>query len=495
MAENNEFLHEFFIPEDIDKQIERVRQAQEGDPRDAEALAYLHSFYSADAQQEQVALNRIWNRIAGAPLYAQTLQENEKIIPMQQPYSHSQNGGGVFSTAGRSRTRRNPWGRRLGLVAAAIFLIALVGSMALVFNAAHRTIGSPHPTPPIITPRVPLKVTSVSMSVMPGSISGIACGTRETVTYTADFHVVPNSVGGTVQFTYSVNNGRSQTPASITFNPGETSKTYDFSWSDVLPLDHTNPGLGGVQVTSPNSLTSAMVKPTGGCSAAAFSVTNVAMAVSPTSIQGLACGSSIAVTYTATIHIAPNSAGGTVQFNYTVNNGRGLTPANISFKPGETSKVYNFTWSGALPADHSYPGPGGIQVTSPNQLTSAFVAPTGQCTVQSAFSVTNVAMSVSPASIQGLACGSSIVVTYTATISVAPNSPGGTVQFNYTINNGRGQTPASITFSPGQTVRTYSFTWSGALPLDHTYPTFGGIQVTSPNALTSQLVEPTGKCS
>jgi hypothetical protein len=104
-------------------------------------------------------------------------------------------------------------------------------------------------------------------------------------------------------------------------------------------------------------------------------------------------------------------------------------------------------------------------------------------------------MAVSPASIQGLACGTSLVVTYTATIHVAPNSPGGTVQFYYTINNGRGQTLANINFSPGQTTRTYTFTWSGTLPADHTYPQQGGIQVTSPNQLTSQSVKPTGTCS
>jgi hypothetical protein len=103
-------------------------------------------------------------------------------------------------------------------------------------------------------------------------------------------------------------------------------------------------------------------------------------------------------------------------------------------------------------------------------------------------------MTVSPASIQGMPCGTSVVVTYTATIHVAANSPGGTVQFTYTVNNGRGQTPVSITFSPGQTIRTYTFTWSGALPADHTYPGQGGIQVTGPNQLTSPLVAPTGTC-
>src|SRR5205085_10624455 len=97
-------------------------------------------------------------------------------------------------------------------------------------------------------------------------------------------------------------------------------------------------------------------------------------------------------------------------------------------------------WTSALPPDHTSTEAGGIQVTSSNQLTSSLVGPTGQCTSPAAFQVTNVDMTVSPTSIQGLSCGSSIVVTYTATIHVAANSPGGTVQFTYTVNNGRGQT-------------------------------------------------------
>ena len=200
------------------------------------------------------------------------------------------------------------------------------------------------------------------------------------------------------------------------------------------------------------------------------------------------------VTYTALFHVRPNSVGGTVRFNYTVNNGRGQTPASITFKPGETTKSYTFTWSGALPIDHTYPEAGAVQVTSPNQLTSALVGPAGQC-APAKFQVTKIDMTVSPTSIQGLSCGTSIVVTYTATIHVAPNSSGGTVQFNYTVNNGRGQTPASLTFKPGVTTRTYTFTWSGALPIDHTYPEAGAVQVTSPNQLISPLVAPTGRCS
>ena len=486
---------EFFLPEEVDRQIESISQFKEGDRIDAEAMAYLRSFYQADSQQEQDRLERIWNRIASAPLFEQDTQVSKKEQPMQNPQTPY--GAGAIGTPRGAHPRRAALMQRLNILAAAVFLVALVGSMALVFYAVRHNggLGSPNPTAAVSPARVPLKVTSVNMSVTPGSIAGLSCGTNLTVTYTATFHVRPNSVGGTVKFNYTVNNGRGQTPASINFKPGETAKTYTFTWSGPLPIDHTYPGAGGVQVTSPNQLTSPLVAPTGQCTPAKFQVTKVDMAVSPTSIQGLACGTSIVVTYTATIHVTPDSSGGTVQFYYTVNNGRGQTPASINFKPGDTSKTYTFTWSGALPGDHTYPGPGGIQVTSPNQLISPLVAPTGQCTASAAFQVTSVDMAVSPTSIQGLACGTSVVVTYTATIHVAANGPGGTVQFSYTVNNGRGQTPASITFSPGQTTRTYTFTWSGALPADHTYPGPGGIQVTSPNQLTSQLVAPTGTCS
>jgi hypothetical protein len=104
-------------------------------------------------------------------------------------------------------------------------------------------------------------------------------------------------------------------------------------------------------------------------------------------------------------------------------------------------------------------------------------------------------MSVSPASIAGMACGAQVTVTYTAHFTVTANSGGGTVQFNDTVNNGRAEHPDSITFSAGETTKEFSFTWIGALPADHTYPSLGGVQVTSPNTLTSALVAPTGQCT
>lgn len=41
--------------------------------------------------------------------------------------------------------------------------------------------------------------------------------------------------------------------------------------------------------------------------------------------------------------------------------------------------TYAFTWSGMLPADHTYPEPGGVMVQSPNVMNSPMLGPSGTC--------------------------------------------------------------------------------------------------------------------
>ncbi len=134
-------------------------------------------------------------------------------------------------------------------------------------------------------------------------------------------------------------------------------------------------------------------------------------------------------------------------------------------------------------------------VTAPNSVHSPQVKPSGSCVAQAAFQVTSVDMSVSPSSLAGRTCGTQLTVTYTATFHLLANGPGGTIHFQYTLDNGRSSTPASITVAAGQTTATYSFTWSGALPPDHTAPGNGGVIVNSPNQVNSPLVGPAGRCS
>ena len=260
-----------------------------------------------------------------------------------------------------------------------ILCSALLSFCLLFFTlSACSTAGTGGSTP---TPTsVPFTVTSVDLSVNPTSIAGKTCGSLASFTYTAIFHIPAHTNGGTIQFAYTLNNGRSQTTGTVTAGAGETSKTYTFVSSGTLPVDYTYPGIAEVMVTSPNTVSSPSVKPSGACvEPGPFQVTSVSMTVNPTSITGMSCGTSLTVTYTALFHLAPNGPGGTIHFEYTVNNGRGTTLASLTVAAGQTTASYPFVWSGKLPADHTYPEPGGVIVHSPNEISSSLLGPSGRC--------------------------------------------------------------------------------------------------------------------
>lgn len=112
---------------------------------------------------------------------------------------------------------------------------------------------------------------------------------------------------------------------------------------------------------------------------APFKVTSIDMSVTPTTASLWKCGSYIQVVYNAVFHVASGSSGGTIMFSYTLNNGRSQTFEKITILPGQQQTNYVFTWQGSLPSDHTYPGPGGVLVTSPNYLLSQMVFPAGKC--------------------------------------------------------------------------------------------------------------------
>lgn len=230
-----------------------------------------------------------------------------------------------------------------------------------------------------------------------------------------------------------------------------------------------------------------------------FTVSGVDVAVTPSTLAGMACGSKATFAYTATFHIPAGSAGGVIRFTYTAHSGQmeASPEGSLQVSPGQTAATITWSDSGALPPDNTWPPSVQVKVIAPNHVISNTARPTGACGHTSAapFEVTNVGVAVSPASLNGAACGASFTETYTATFQLAANGPGGTIQFTYTTDNGRGSNPASLTVAPGQTTATYQFQWSGALPPDHTAPEGGGVMVSGPNTLTSPLVGPTGQCS
>lgn len=227
---------------------------------------------------------------------------------------------------------------------------------------------------------------------------------------------------------------------------------------------------------------------------AAFEVSSIDLSVDPASLTGKTCGSAANFTYTATFHVPANTPGGVILFRYTLNNGRSDIPSAVTVASGETQKSFTFITSGDLPSDHTYPGVAIVSVTSPNTITSPSATPSGACATPGAFQVTEVTMTVDPASIAGMQCYTTLTVTYTATFFLPANSPGGTIQFQYTVNNGRGSRDATVDVAAGQTTASYSFQWKGALPADHTYPAPGGVIVNSPNVIASPRLGPSGVC-
>ncbi len=121
------YSDEFFTPEEVDRQIERVSQRKEGEPLDTEALAYLSSFYQQDSRQEQEALDRIWGRITHATTTSHN-KEKGKVIPMHDSR---------LTYNGALPRKSHTVLQRLGTLVAVLFVVALIGSMTFIFNAAR----------------------------------------------------------------------------------------------------------------------------------------------------------------------------------------------------------------------------------------------------------------------------------------------------------------------------------------------------------------------
>lgn len=130
---------------------------------------------------------------------------------------------------------------------------------------------------------------------------------------------------------------------------------------------------------SPSHLHSASAKSVARTNATTFTVTSIDMSVSPTSVSLWKCGSYIQVVYNAVFHVVSGPNGGTIVFSYTINNGRSQTAEKLTILPGQYLSNFTFTWQGSLPLDHTYPGPGGVSVTSPNNIQSQMVIPSGKC--------------------------------------------------------------------------------------------------------------------
>ena len=175
----------------------------------------------------------------------------------------------------------------IGLVIAAVLLLLLVGGLFYVLGQRNTntpaltptpgTTQTPTPTPgttptptpgttPTPTPTsVAFQVTTINLSVSPLTVDGKSCGSQATFTYTATFNVLPKGPGGAVQFTYTTDGGRTSKTGVVQFSPGQTNMQFQFPASGALVPNGAFPGAGQVTTTSPNTISSQAVTPSGAC--------------------------------------------------------------------------------------------------------------------------------------------------------------------------------------------------------------------------------------
>ncbi len=237
-------------------------------------------------------------------------------------------------------------------------------------------VSSPASSPTPAQSPVPLHLTGVVLAVNPSSFSGIPCGTTTNIVFTASISVAENG-GGTVSYTWDILN--SNMAGSVTFAPGETSKTVTYTLSNYsVQLSSTSSVFGSLSAQAVNTLSSSRNGPGGVCKLPGpFQVVGISITASPASLTGILCTSTITVVYTATITIAPDSNAGTVQLTWTVGNQH---PAvSVVFAPTQTVKTITYSETGKIGRASPFPHGASLASTSPNAVSSALVKPTGVC--------------------------------------------------------------------------------------------------------------------
>jgi hypothetical protein len=250
---------------------------------------------------------------------------------------------------------------------------------------------------------------------------------------------------------------------------------------------------GGSNNNSSNSTSTGTTDSSLTPTTAPFQITSVQTTLSPKTFYGISCGSTVNFTFTTVITIAVGSSGGTV--NYTWNIGSSHLPGSVSFASGDTSKSVTYVLKTVANPLTVSSVSGSLSATlDGNTINSAPVSATGLCSFPGKFAVTNISISVSPGSVSGISCNSFITFNYTATITVAPNTNGGTVILQWF----RAPNPTLLNFGPyipGQTTQTVTFSLTGKVLLNNLFPAPESITVTRPNLFTSTAVKPAGLCT
>ncbi|MGH2494838.1 MAG: hypothetical protein ACRDIV_09045 [Ktedonobacteraceae bacterium] len=223
----------------------------------------------------------------------------------------------------------------------------------------------------------PLQLTGVSISMNPSNFGTIACGTSLNIVFSAQITAASGG-NGAVAYTWNIDN--TSIPGNVTFSTGQTVQTVTYTLNNVaMQLTSTSTVSASINAGSTGSASvSANVVPTGVCRLPGpFQVVSINMSVNPSTVDAVACGAFVNITYSATVIIAPDSNAGTVSLVWSTNPGH--ASVSIVFAPLQTVGTVTVTLDEVSSHHTSFPRPVSISSTSPNVVNGGPVRPAGQC--------------------------------------------------------------------------------------------------------------------
>ncbi|GAC1379463.1 MAG: hypothetical protein NVS4B7_08940 [Ktedonobacteraceae bacterium] len=220
-------------------------------------------------------------------------------------------------------------------------------------------------------------------------------------------------------------------------------------------------------------------------------VKSVVTSVSPNTLASVGCGHSTDFTFSTVISVDEGSNGGALP--YTWNIGSQHIPGTVTFVPSEMSKTVTYTLKGVSSSAASSVS-GSLSLNNAGvTMTSTPAAVSGICSFAGKFQIVGLTIAVNPSSVTGIICDNYISFYYTATVTVSPNTNGGTVVLKWNFS----ATPVTLTFGPyvpGQTTRTVSYTLTGKVIHNQNFPPNGSISSSLPNVMNAGPVKPYGPC-
>lgn len=223
----------------------------------------------------------------------------------------------------------------------------------------------------------PLQLAGIAISMNPGNFGTIACGTSLNIVFSAQ---ISAASGGSGVVTYTWNIDNTSIPGNVTFSTGQTVQTVTYTLSNVaIQLTSTSTVSGSITASSGGGApVSANVVPSGICRLPGpFQVVSISMSANPATVDSVACGAFVSITYIATVTIAPDSNAGTVSLVWSTNPGH--AGASIAFAPLQTVGTVSVTLNEGSSHRPSFPRPVSISSTSPNVVNGGPVRPAGQC--------------------------------------------------------------------------------------------------------------------